>query len=560
MARRPDFASLDLVAISQLLEVGENTPNLEERMALIRAYRSANPEASNALDRFLLENNDRLRAGLLEAKANQQKLKEILDRLAATPWFPATWLSCLSTSQGDRAIVFQGRGVRMAALADGLTPDQFETGTEIFLSNDLNTVMEKSPGVLPQGGKTAPFDRYTPDGRLVLKWRDEEFIVESTASLKRQMLEQGDLIRWDQEMNLGFERIDRAANKKFTLDEIPNIDVRQVGGQARALETLLAALTTTLIAPEKAKAYGLGGRQSVLMVGPPGCGKTLMARIAVSEISRLSGRKCHFAVVKPAEWEDPYVGATQGNIRNCFAMLRESAKKGFAVLFLDEIEAVGRIRGSAVGHHSDKFLAAFLAELDGFTDRAGVAILAATNFKAAIDPALLERLSDVEIFVPRPDRNAARDIFSIHLSEGMPYNPNGELAAATRRQIVDAAVSRFYAPNANNELNVVKFRDGKARVVTARELASGRLFEQVCRAARKTAFLRDVRGGEPGLQVADMEHAADEAIDRLATTLSPRNIRSYLTDLPQDIDVVSVEPIARRVARPRRYLNPNHSE
>lgn len=265
-------------------------------------------------------------------------------------------------------------------------------------------------------------------------------------------------------------------------------------------------------------------------------------------------------VVKPAEWEDPYVGVTQQNIRNCFKALREAAQDDFAILFLDEIEAVGRIRGSAVGQHSDKFLAALLAELDGFTDRAGIAIIAATNRKDLIDPALLERLSDVEIQVKRPDQRGARSIFRIHLSESLPYSPNGPAAAATRGELIDVAVSRFYSPNADSELNSIRFRDGKTRIITARDLASGRIFEQVCRAARQRAFLRDVRGGEGGLQVEDMQNAVGNALERLASTLSPRNVYSYLADLPQDIDVVSVEPIVRRVKQPHRYLNSGTSD
>jgi SpoVK/Ycf46/Vps4 family AAA+-type ATPase len=230
-------------------------------------------------------------------------------------------------------------------------------------------------------------------------------------------------------------------------------------------------------------------------------------------------------------------------------------KDGFAVLFLDEIEAVGRIRGSAVGHHSDKFLAALLAELDGFTDRGGVAIIAATNRKDMVDPALLERLSDVEIHVSRPDMRGARAIFQIHLPESLPYSPNGASAEDTRLEIIETAVSRFYSPNAENELCILRFRDGKTRTVTARELASGRIFEQICRAARQAAFLRDVRGGEPGLRVADIENAVSHAMKRLASTLSLRNVHAYLSDLPQDVDVVSVEPVVRKVSRPHRYLH-----
>jgi len=129
------------------------------------------------------------------------------------------------------------------------------------------------------------------------------------------------------------------------------------------------------------------------------------------------------------------------------------------------------------------------------------------------------------------------------------------VAADTRAEIVETAVSRLYSPNADNELCVLKFRDGKVRTVVARELASGRIFEQICRAARLTAFLRDVRGGESGLRVSDIDAAVANAMERLASTISARNAPAYLSDLPQDVDVIAVEPVVHKVARPMRYVN-----
>jgi SpoVK/Ycf46/Vps4 family AAA+-type ATPase len=291
------------------------------------------------------------------------------------------------------------------------------------------------------------------------------------------------------------------------------------------------------------------------MYGPPGCGKTLIARVICAAISRTTGKPVRFAVVKPAEFYDPYVGVTEMNIRGCFSALREAAQEsGLAVLFLDEIESVGRLRGSMVGHHSDRFLAALLAELDGFSRRDGVAVIAATNRKDLCDPALLERF-DVEIPVDRPDMRGAREIFEIHLPPALLYASNGQTALHTRRELIDRAVSRLYAPNAENDLCSIKFRDGKTRAVSARELMSGRSIEQICRAARQAAFQRHVAAKEAGLRVEDIDEAVAESIKRMAGALTPRNAHAHLHDLPQDVDVVSVEPIRRRVERKHRYMN-----
>jgi SpoVK/Ycf46/Vps4 family AAA+-type ATPase len=373
--------------------------------------------------------------------------------------------------------------------------------------------------------------------------------------LKSVELQSGDLLRWSEELLMAYERLPRSEQTQFLLENVPDIGRDRVGGQDENLERLISALTVTLVAPEKAASYGLTGRESILMVGPPGCGKTHMTRVAVAETARLNGKRCRFAVVKPGEFENAYVGETQRRIRACFEEVRRAAENGFAVLFLDEIEAVGRHRGAWATPHADKFLAALLAELDGFADRSNVAVIAATNRKDLVDPALLERLSDIEIAVGRPDRRGAREIFGVHLPASVPYASNGSTNGDARTEIIETAVSRFYSPNGENELCTLRFRDGKTRTIAARELASGRCIEQVCRAARRAAFLRDVRGGESGIRRADMDAAVSDAFTRLASTLTPANARAYLSDLPQDVDVVSVEPVVRKVRNQQQYLN-----
>ena len=546
MSRTPQPDPTPLM-LDQLLAVGEDGPSIDQKIELARVLRTTSSDGGRQLDQALFEQITRMSEGLEIAEAAQEELREMLDQLDSPPWHPALFLRAVPTDLGPRAMVLHAGARRVVALAEGVALDALVAGEEVFLGANHTVVAGRSPYGAPQVGETAFFERATADGRCVLRWRDEEVVVDVAGTLDASALRCGDQVRWDRAAWMAFEKIDAATGRRFLLDDVPDVTRDQVGGQDANLDTLLSALTAVLVAPEKALRYRLGGRRSILMVGPAGCGKTLMARIAAAETSRLSGRRCRFGVVKPAEWESPWVGETQQNIRNCFRALRDESD-GCAVLFLDEIESVGRIRGGVANQHGDKFLAALLAELDGFTDRAGIAIVAATNRKDLVDPALLERLSDVEITVGRPDMRAARAIFDIHLSDTVPVD-----AANPREEIVETAVSRLYSPNADNTLCTLRFRDGKARTVAARELASGRLFAQICRAACQAAFLRDLRGGEPGVRVADMEQAVSDAIERLASTLSRQNAHAYLSDLPQDVDVVSVEPVFRRVTRPHRY-------
>ncbi|MGC8863588.1 MAG: AAA family ATPase, partial [Armatimonadota bacterium] len=372
--------------------------------------------------------------------------------------------------------------------------------------------------------------------------------------LKDAQVKPGDVVLWDRSAGVVFEKLEAGGGSRFIIDEIPNATVSQIGGQERCVNELLSALTLNLVAPHIGAKYGLDGRQSILLWGPPGCGKTLLARVAVAEISRLSGRRCRFALVKPGQWESMWVGQTEENIRNFFQTLREIAEDDYVLVFFDEIESIGRIRGGVTSHHSDRFLAAFLAELDGFIGRGRVAIVAATNRKDLIDPALLERLSDIEIPVPRPDMAGARAIFRIHLTDSVPYRSNGCSPGETREHIIETIVSKFYSPNADNNLCTLRFRDGRTRTIAAREMASGRVIEQICRAARRKAAIRESQGGERGVCLRDVDDALGDAIERLASTLTISNAHAYLADLPQDVDVVAVEPIRGKVAREHDYL------
>jgi len=557
MTRRLDEHILaEMAWMEQLLSGGDDPASWERRRQAIRARRAESPEWSERLDHLLLMEIHRKNQGLQEARGNLEKMRQILEKLTAPPWHMAVFVCPIETEEGVRALVYHGTGRRVVNLMEGFDLTSLEPGDEVFLGNELNVIMSKSPDDIPRVGETAVFSRYTEDGRLIIQLRDEELIIAAAGSLRDVKLESGDIVRWDKTCWMAFEKIPHDEGRRYFLDELPQIGPEQVGGQSANLRKLLASLTAKLVNPGLAATYGLDGRQSVLMVGPPGCGKTLMARVAASEVGRLSGKKCRFAVVKPGAWEDPFVGVTQRNIRHCFQALKEASKETFAVLFLDEIETVGRIRGSIVGHHSDKFLGALLAELDGFDQRGNVAVIAATNRKDLCDPSLLQRLGDVEIEVARPDPRGATEIFRIHMPDSYPYSPNGSAAAHTREDAIDAAVSQLYAPNAGNEVCTLKFRDNKTRLVTARELTCGRIIEQICRDARRTAYLRHSEGGEPGIRVEDMREAVATAMDHMSTIITPRNAHAYLFDLPQDIDVVAVEPIRRRPGRGHRYVNP----
>jgi len=539
----------------QVISDAPDAGNLEERLELIQAVRTVSAEDAKALDSLMLGAIFDQRRSLKRTQKIQQELRDVVEQISAPPWQPGRFLQTVSAGGRPRALVYCNGGARLVEFGKDVDPDSLGRGAAVFLNQDQSVVVTDAPDDVMRSGKTAFFDRRTPDGRLVLKHRDEEVIVEASYALDTDSLSPGDALRWDRNACLAFERIESGDGEQYLVDESTQVGRESVGGQDIALETLLSVLTAKFVAPELAARYGVGGRGSIMLTGPPGCGKTSMARVAASEIERLSGRQCQFFVVKPGEWESPWVGESQANIRRCFQALHKAASKSLAVLFVDDVESLGRHRGGTTSQHSDKFMAAWLAELDGFAGRGDVAVVSATNRKDLIDAALLERLSDVEIRVPRPDSRGAERIFEIHLNEKIPVHPNGSAEAETRKEIIETAVSNLYAPNAADALCILHFRDGKTRPVGVQEVVSGRLFEQICRAARQVAFERHVAGGTEGVRVADMEKAVSDATQRLATTLTLHNVREHLEDLPQDADVVRVETPQRRVVRPIRYLN-----
>jgi len=315
-------------------------------------------------------------------------------------------------------------------------------------------------------------------------------------------------------------------------------------------EQVLTRFVFGILYPDLAREYQVldDGARRLLLQGPPGTGKTTLMQMIAARIAQATSQHCRVVTISGAQLYSSYVGETERNIRRLFAVLNDYDGPG--IVFFDEIDAIGRVRGNASGFHDDRFLSTLLAELQGM-HRTNVAVIAATNRSDTLDPALRDRFS-WEIEMPRPDMAAAGEIFSIHLPEELPYQQsNGIDASMTRQHLIDAGVSRLYQPNADNGIASLQFRDGQKREVLARELVSGRLIEQICKTARAAAFERRCRGGESGVSVEDMNTAVADAIDRLRKTLTKRNVASYLTDLPQDLDVVSVEAVQPRVDKAR---------
>jgi proteasome-associated ATPase len=534
----------------QIRAGGDDATPPDELVQLISEMRGKARGATKAaigreLDTLLVREITGSQAALNRAKKTLERLGDHINTLTASPWVTAAFTRTVKTSQGARAEVVLGSEHLLVSVVDTVDLDTLRPGTEVFLGAERNVILGQAPSDQVRLGETAVVDRLLDSDRLVIRDHDTEIII-GTGDLAGGV-KAGDTIRWHRGARLAVERLEPAVPLGI-LSEISGSGPEKIGGIDTA--EIISQYTAAVLYPREAARYGVSTNRSLLLYGPPGCGKTSTMRAIASELSRLWGKRCRVITVNGAELESPWVGETQQNIKRVFRTAKDY--DGPTLIFLDEVDAVGRIRGSASGHHSDKFLETWMTEMDGMV-RHRVAVIAATNRKDLLDPAMLERLSALEIFVPRPNRDAARDIFSIHLADELPFKPNGASASDTRFDLIEAGVSRLFNPNGDTEVACIRFRDGTSRTVRAAELVSGRLIEQTCLQIRNSAFRREIDGGESGACSADMEQAIESALQRLRGELSIHNVRSYL-DIPTDADVIAVDQIGPKVEKSYRYL------
>lgn len=546
----------------QLLDhVLRNDVTAPDKLRLIAQMRSESPEISAQVDRVLLARIARLQGGLADAQATLAKLRELHEQLTAPPWHAATLVAAVGPPVQRRFEIRLGDGRHVIVAHEDLDLETLRAGDAVYLNDTRNVIMARSEA--PAAGDTALFDRWLPDGRLVLKARDEEIVVLAAAGLAESALAAGNLVRWDRAAMMALEAVPPATGERFFLEESPVETFADLGGLDRLVHELLDYLGLRMESPAIVKRYGLRSALALLLSGPPGNGKTLLARCLASHLGQLTGAgRSRFINVKPAALHSVWYSQSEQNYRELFRVAREASAREPGVpvvIFLDEIDAVAAVRGASLGRVDDRVQMALAAELDGFEARGNVMIIAATNRADAVDPALLRpgRLGDWIVHVPRPGRRAAADIFTKHLKLELPYAGNGRPvdAAAARAAIIEAVLVQIYAPNGAGALAVLRLADGSRRTVTPRDLVSGAVIARIAESARNRAALREARTGESGLRPDDVLAASEEAFTAAARVLTRTNCERYLDDLPEDVAVVAVEFPPRPAAAAHRYVS-----
>jgi len=545
--------------LRDLTVAGEGSRSLDERLQLLSRLRESGIENTAAIDRYLLERIVALDTAMSAVDDEQNKLRELIANLTAPPFFPAVFLGNTCMAGMDYAMVQSGEERRLVQIGGEVELDELVAGDEVVLTHERNCVFAKSDGLDSRAGEVAAYSRSLSDGRLVLRSRDEEIVVLSRGELRDACFKAGDGVRFNRGAGIALEKIEASRGDEYFLESTPSDTFNEIGGLDREIAQLKQLMTLHVFQANTAAKYKLPKKRAALMEGPPGNGKTKVARAACNWLAGLSrSGRSHFINVRPGQLNSMWYGQTEERYREIFRVAREAAAaepEVPVVMFWDEVDAIGSSRGESVHRIDDRMLNCFMAELNGLEERGNIVILAATNRLDALDPALLRpgRLGDLVLHFPQPKAKAARAILERHLPADIPYAANGEGRAAAREALLDLAVAQLFAQSTDTELARLTLRDGKQRLVRAADLVSGAQLEFIAQAAIERACVREIEGGPEGLDSSDIDGAVFDFFNTAPRALSPRNARSYLRDLPQDIDVVRIDRIERKVNQPQRY-------
>ncbi len=546
--------------LGPIMAVGDGAPTMEQKLAHI-ALLGADPETTKKIHCYLLEEMDRSRVGLMEAKVHQEKIGDLLKKLTAAPYHPAIFLATEPFAAAPSAMVLHGNTRRVVALGEDVELEGLRPGDEVLLSNELNYVVQKSPYRPFFSGEVAYFDRYLSDGRLVLKQRDEELIVDGSGSLDDVVLKKDELVRWDRTAWMALESIEDTKGESLFLESTPPETFADIGGLDAQIRKIQRIIERHHSRPELAAKYMLEQVSSILLCGPPGTGKTMLARALANWMAGLyqTGRS-RFMHVKPSSLNSVWFSESERNMRETFRIARKAGEENPdvpVIMFFDEIDSLASARGNSLMRAHDNVLNTFMVELNGFESRGNVLVIAATNRKDILDAGVLrgERLADEVVEVTRPDRRSAHLIFEKYLAERVPYQREGaEGDAASRQRLIRTAVSQIYSPNGENSLVELYFRDGTQRTVKMPDLINGASIAKIARIARERASEWEEETGETGVRQKDLSAAISEEAECLSGFLNVANVRSHLPELPTDVDVVRIERVRKRVKREYRYL------
>ena len=461
--------------------------------------------------------NERLAETLREARDQITRLKEEVDRLAQPP---AGFGTFLQRNEDDSIDVFTGgRKLRVTA-SPTVDVDTLVRGQEVMLNEALNVVAALD---FEQIGEVVMFKELLADGdrALVIANADEERVVRLAEPLREVTLRAGDSLLLDGRAGYAYERVPKSEVEELVLEEVPDIAYEAIGGLVGQIEQIQDAVELPYLHPGLFKEHQLKPPKGVLLYGPPGCGKTLIAKaVANSLAKKVAARtgaegKSYFLNIKGPELLNKYVGETERHIRLVFQRAREKAGHGTPVIvFFDEMDSLFRTRGSGVSSDVENTIVPqLLSEIDGVEALENVLVIGASNRPDMIDPAILRpgRL-DVKIKIERPDAEGARDIFSKYLTPELPLHEDdlrefGGDTHATAAGIIQRTVERIYTESEDNQFLEVTYANGDKEVLYFKDFNSGAMIQNIVDRAKKMAIKDFLDLDQRGISVRHLMQA-----------------------------------------------------
>jgi proteasome-associated ATPase len=500
---------------------------LQDEATMLRRRLDHSPSSVRRIEERLVEaraqistlsgKNARLAETLREAREQIVALKEQVEKLSAPP---STFGVFLREVDDDVAEVFSnGRKLRVQ-LGPEVDRDVLAPGREVVLNEALNVVEAAAYEVV---GEVMTLKEHLGEGRLlVVNHTDDEQVVRMADPLiDGARLRAGDSLLVEPRSGYALERLPRPEVEELVLEEVPDIAYDDIGGLGSQIEAIRDAVELPFLHADLFVEHELKPPKGILLYGPPGCGKTMIAKAVANSLAKRvaekEGRddaKSYFLNIKGPELLNKYVGETERQIRLIFQRAREKVAEGHPVIvFFDEMDSIFRTRGSGVSSDVENTIVPqLLSEIDGVETLKDVIVIGASNREDMIDPAILRpgRL-DVKIKIDRPDEEAAREIFSIYLHAGLPLHPDLVKQYDSEREAVRWLVSdtcrRMYAVDEMNQFLEVTYANGDKEVLYFKDFNSGAMIENVVARAKKMAIKRYLDEGQKGIREDDLLQA-----------------------------------------------------
>ncbi|MDQ5973808.1 MAG: proteasome-associated ATPase, partial [Actinomycetota bacterium] len=468
------------------------------------------------------DHNQRLISTLRDAREQIVTLKAEVDRLGEPPSGFATFL--VQYGDGTADVMASGKKLRVA-LSPAIDADALRPGQEVMLNESLNVIDVRS---FEDTGEIVVFKEFIGEDRdraLVIGRADEERVVRVAQPLREMRIRAGDSLLCDVRSGYVFERIPKSEVEELVLEEVPDIRYQDIGGLGEQIDAIRDAVELPFMHPDLFAEHDLKPPKGILLYGPPGCGKTLIAKAVANSLAKKvaerTGReegRSFFLNIKGPELLNKYVGETERHIRLVFQRAREKASEGMPVIvFFDEMDSLFRTRGSGVSSDVENTIVPqLLSEIDGVESLENVIVIGASNREDMIDPAILRpgRL-DVKIKIERPDAEAARDIFTKYLVPTLPLHPDdvaehGGDPAAACRAMIQRAVERMYTESDENRFLEVTYANGDKEILYFKDFNSGAMLENIVSRAKKSAIKDFLDTGQKGIR---LQHLTAACVD-----------------------------------------------